>query len=413
MSWRRDADVGAPLRALVVGLAILLSGSCQQPLPGIRVEFKVEDAKFRPDWVRFQWLRPGRVPVEERLPESGDLAASNDAVIGTLFVQTVGPLREARALAASGMRGDKIVSGGWITIEPSTGEQRRFQLILAEPLPDRDRNGTPDVVDDNCFPGNSEAPCVAAPDGGAVADGGGPAPVDAGGTSDGMVADAGAIDAGPSAEGLIGFWRFEEGTGTKTADSSGNGNIGTLRGADLAWVAGRGMGQALEIPNSNNHGVTVNASPSIDAIRNAFTIAAWIYRTEERDGVASILMRRSTGVSEYFGLALTADGMPRAYLNTHLMPAPPTLTGPDPIPVGQWVHLAMTYNGATLHLFANGTDIGNLAVSTTIMGQKSFLCIGCGQNADNVVTEPLSGRLDDLRLYQRALTAAEINLLAH
>jgi hypothetical protein len=409
MSWRVGGAFG---RALVVGLGALLLGACQQPMPGIRIEFKVQDARFRPDWVRFHWLRPGRVPVEERLPETGDLAPSNDAVVGSLFVQTVGPLREARALVASGMRGDRVVSGGWVRIEASTGEQRRFELLLAEPLPDRDGNGVPDLADDNCFPGSDEPACVDA-DGGVVADGGGSSPVDASGPVDATIPEAGPADTGPSNEGLVGFWRFEEGTGTKAADSSGNGNVGTLRGADLAWVEGRGMGQALEIPNSNNHGVTVNASPSIDSIRSAFTIAAWIYRTEERDGIASILMRRSTGASEYFGLALTADGMPRGYLNSQVMPAPPTLTGPDPIPVGQWVHLAMTYNGATMHLYANGTDIGNVAVTTTIMGQKTFLCIGCGQNADNVVTEPLSGRLDDLRLYQRALSAAEISQLAH
>jgi hypothetical protein len=411
MSWRVGGAFG---QAVVVGLGALLLGACQPSLPGVRIEFKVEDAKFRPDWVRFHWLRPGRVPVEERLPESGDFAASNDAVVGSLFVQTTGPLREARGLVATGMRGDQVVSGGWVRIDPSTGEQRRFQVILAEPLPDRDGNGVPDVVDDGCVLGSKEPPCAGGTDGGVVADGGDPGAPDAMGGRDAVVVpDAGPVDAGPSTEGLIGFWRFEEGDGTKAADSSGNGNAGTLRGDDLAWVDGRGTGHALEIPNSNNHGVTVNASPSIDSIRSAFTIAAWIYRTEERDGVASILMRRSTGISEYFGLALTADGMPRGYLNSHLMPAPPTLTGPDPIPVGQWVHLAMTYNGATMHLFANGTDIGNVAVTTTIMGQKTFLCIGCGQNADNVVTEPLSGRLDDLRLYQRALSAAEINLLAH
>ena len=397
--------------ALLAGL-LALGIACREDPPGIRIEFKVENDKFRPDFVKFQWLRPGRLPVEERLPENGDFAASHEVVIGSLFVQTVGPLREARALAASGYRGDKLVSGGLVHIEPSTGTQRLFQLILAEPLPDLDGNGVPDVVDANCFPGSKAAPCTGGPvDAGAPEDARGEGQPDSGpGPAPG--GDGGDVDSRPPIEeGLVGFWRFDEGTGAKANDSSGNGNHGSLRGARLAWTEGH-LGAALEIPDVANHGVMVPASPSLDGV-HAFTIAAWIYRTEDRGASADIVSRRSTGSSEHFAFALTNEGKPRIYLNSHLMPAPPALTGPDPIPMNQWVHLAATYNGTTLHLYANGTDIGNLALSTPIAADKTFLCIGCNQNSDTAVTEPLAGRIDDLRLYQRALNADQIAAIAH
>jgi hypothetical protein len=402
--------------SVLAALALLPAVACQEDLPGIRVEFKVDNDKYRPDYVRFSWLRPGRLPVDERLPEAGDFPPSSEPVIGSLFVQTVGPLREARALVATGMRGDKVVSGGWVRIGPSTGSQRRFQLLLADPLPDRDGNGVPDMVEDNCFPG-PEGACDEPSDGGAPSPDGGvdSAPASADGAAHEVAADgAGTTDArGPSEEGLVGFWRFEEGIGTRAEDSSGNGNAGTLRGSRLAWAEGRGTGGSLEIPDVANHGVTVNASPSIDAIHSAFTIAAWIFRTDERNGLANILSRRSVGSGEHFALALTPDGMPRVYLNSHLSPAPPTLTGPDPIPLNQWVHLAATYDGATVHLYANGTEIGNLAVATMIRADKTFVCLGCGQNSDSAVTEALTGRLDDLRLYSRALPPGEIAEIAH
>jgi hypothetical protein len=400
-------------RRLALGTLLLLAGltpACEDPIPGVRIEFKVENEKFRPDWVRLHWLRPGRLPVEERLPENGSFGAGNDVVIGSLFVQTVGPLHEPRALAAMGFRGDKVVSGGLVRIPPSTGAQRLFQLILEAPLPDRDGNGVPDLVEDNCV-FDQEAPCE-----GGASDAGSPA-----NDADPVIPEAGAHDAAadaldsaapPAEEGLVGLWRFDEGAGTRANDSSGNGNQGTLHGANLAWTAGRGSGTALEIPDENNHGITVNASPSIDRIHTGFTIAAWIYRTEDRGALATILSRRSSGSSEHFSVALTSDGKPRLYLNSHLIPAPPTLTGPDAIPMQTWVHLAATYNGTTMHLYANGTDIANVAFSTTIQATDTQLCIGCGQNADTGLTEPLAGRIDDLRLYDHALTAAEIAAIA-
>ena len=396
--------------ATLACLAGLLAGAtgCQEDPPGIRIDLMVDEGKFRPDYVKFHWLREGRMPFEERLPETGALTPAA-GLVGSLFIQTVGPLRDARGLAVQGYRGDTQVSGGFVRIEPNAGARRHIQLVLTDPLPDADDNQLPDVVD--CFITPEGPACSAEP----VPDAGGPAPVppDAGDDAPRLDAgaggtDGGAADASPIEQGLLGLWRFDEGSGNRANDSSGNNHHGTLRGAQLGWVPGRAEGTSLEIPNANNHGVTVMPSPGIDGIRNAFTIAAWIYRTDERDGLANVLSRRSTGVNEHFALALNDVGRPRVYLNSHLNPALPNVTGPDPIPLEQWVHLATTYDGGMLHLYVNGTEVGKVAVATTIQAERTLLCIGCGQNTDAVVIEPLAGRIDDLRLYNRALTVEQI-----
>ena len=69
--------------------------------------------------------------------------------------------------------------------------------------------------------------------------------------------------------GLVGWWRFDEGTGTTAGDSSGNGNIGTISGA--SWVDGK-FGKALSFDGTNDY-VTVPYSSSLNSPK---TFITWI-----------------------------------------------------------------------------------------------------------------------------------------
>ena len=71
---------------------------------------------------------------------------------------------------------------------------------------------------------------------------------------------------------LVGWWRFDDGTGTTAADSSGNGNDGTLMGS-LTWTTDGKMGGALQFPAS---GYVDCGSGSSLAIGDAVSMAAWI-----------------------------------------------------------------------------------------------------------------------------------------
>jgi Concanavalin A-like lectin/glucanases superfamily len=396
----------------VLGLALGLGlAGCKEDPAGVRIDLKVEREDFRPEYIKFNWLRPGRTTYEERLPDQGDLAPSGE-LIGSLFIETVGPLRDARALTVRGFRGTKEVAGGLLYIHPATAAQRYLELKLAAPLPDGDGNGVPDVLELNCFPNPAGTACATAEMDAARGDA---AARDAAASGpDAAEAGADTNSTPPVEADLIGWWRFDESDAAVITDSSGLGNHGTPRGTRLAWLDGRmGGDKSLEIPDVANHGVTVPASASVNGITTAFTIAAWIYRTDQRPGLASILARRSTGTSEHFALAISGDGLPRIYLNSHARPSITPVTGPNEVPMKEWIHLAATYDGAHLRLFVGGAEVNEAPVTTTINATDSFLCIGCGQNEDEVVTEPLAGRLDDLRLYRRALGPGEIALLAH
>ena len=75
---------------------------------------------------------------------------------------------------------------------------------------------------------------------------------------------------------LVGWWRFDEGSGSDANDSSGNDNNGTLNG-NPQWVAGKIEPYALDFDGSGDY-VDVPGSGSLDFSRS-FTISAWLAPT--------------------------------------------------------------------------------------------------------------------------------------
>src|SRR5206468_9777237 len=72
--------------------------------------------------------------------------------------------------------------------------------------------------------------------------------------------------------GLIAYWKFDEGSGTTVADSSGNGNTGTLVNGPV-WTAGQ-VGNALFFDGIDDN-ITVPDSASLD-LSSSFTLSAWV-----------------------------------------------------------------------------------------------------------------------------------------
>ena len=72
--------------------------------------------------------------------------------------------------------------------------------------------------------------------------------------------------------------------------------------------------------------------------------------------------------------------------------------------VNVWTHLAATYDGATLRLYVNGVQVKTLAITGSIKASTGVLRIG----GNAVWGEWFAGLIDEARLYNRALTAAEL-----
>jgi len=204
-----------------------------------------------------------------------------------------------------------------------------------------------------------------------------------------------------SNSGLIGYWSFEDATSTKATDFSGNGKSGTLTNGPI-WTNGK-FGKALDFDGSNDR-VLVGTDAYTDAeLSTTGSLMGWF----KLDALPS--SGTATGIFDiegYLGSQIkNTSGNTR--VNGRVYPGG-EIFGTTNLSIGVWYHYALTWtNGSTMKLYLNAVEeasgtaggVGANAQSrTTVIGD---LCDVCG-------TAPFNGSLDELRLYNRVLTQAEI-----
>jgi hypothetical protein len=189
--------------------------------------------------------------------------------------------------------------------------------------------------------------------------------------------------------GLIGWWTLDEGTGTTVGDASGNGNDGTFQGTPT-WVPGVING-ALSVDGTSS--VTVATTPKLQ-IAGSVTITCWINPTSfggERGFCGRDLNYafKSSGTQ----LRFTTPGiLDHTGANT-------TLTA------GTWQHVAATFEPGQsqgLVFYINGVEAQKLTASAMSQGSGPFH-IGTNQWGEAYI-----GMIDDVRIYDRVLTAGQI-----
>jgi hypothetical protein len=131
------------------------------------------------------------------------------------------------------------------------------------------------------------------------------------------------------------------------------------------------------------------------------TLEAWIYPTVNQNGWRTILQRE---VDAYFLNGSNSSGARRPAGGGTFGGTVRYISGPTASPVNAWTHLALTYNGTTLRLYVNGIQVRSQAVSGTIETNSSPLRIG----GNSPYGEYFIGRIDEIRIYNRALSQAEI-----
>jgi hypothetical protein len=197
--------------------------------------------------------------------------------------------------------------------------------------------------------------------------------------------------------GLAAWWSFNEGMGTVAKDQSGNGNDGTLMNGPK-WVAGK-SGMALLFMNNF---VQVPHASSI-AFSGAFTFSFWV--TASQFGSFASVLNKSTdqGWTDGYGLynASGTMGMLCAFeSNYNTKKACAQMNTPQ-----LFHHVAVTYDMTNLIIYIDGAPTSQ-AVSGATLTNTAPLFIGKGQG--NLYW---LGAVDEVRLYGRALTAAEVGQL--
>ncbi|HYE98394.1 MAG TPA: LamG domain-containing protein [Planctomycetota bacterium] len=206
---------------------------------------------------------------------------------------------------------------------------------------------------------------------------------------------------------LIGWWRFDEGTGTAARDLTRHRNDGRILGA--SWVQGV-SGAALSFDGQDD-AVVVPYSKSLDACARQFTFAAWVQRLGDQDGWRVIAMRQRGNAHADMWIVGFGEGR-KVYYHANGADRDTWTYGPE-LPLKAWTHVAATRDDTAVRLYVNGKEVAVTQKPVEQVPEAKALTFGAGQNeADDRLAEQWHGILDEARLYSRALSPAEIRVLA-
>jgi len=200
--------------------------------------------------------------------------------------------------------------------------------------------------------------------------------------------------------GVVAYWKFDEGSGPTVYDNSGNSNGGTIYGA--SWVNGI-SGKALSFDGVNDYVDVTISNPVLPLGDNSHTIEAWI-KPVQNDGSRGVLYYGNIYGGAYSGAVrwLYSDwdgdkGVSCGYYGGEVA----TYNFPT---LNSWTHLAWTYDGTTNKLYVNGNLCGT---STFTANTQSSTKLRIGR-AINGSIQYFNGIIDEVKIYNRVMSASEV-----
>ena len=188
---------------------------------------------------------------------------------------------------------------------------------------------------------------------------------------------------------LIGWWKFDEGSGSSVIDWSGYENDGTL-GGDPVWVEGA-MDGGLDLRGSDY--VSLDAVAD-DLTSNNFTLSAWIKTTQEDEGE---VFASNTG-----GDHVLLFGIDNG--NVYVDDGPET-EFPPAVNDDQWHMITFVKDGSRITIYTDAVQVGTISTSIDVTDEARW---SIGQEWDSSPSDFYIGMVDDARIYNRALTQAEV-----
>jgi len=199
----------------------------------------------------------------------------------------------------------------------------------------------------------------------------------------------------------VAAYGFSEGSGTTTADASGNGHTLTLNGT--SWEPNGHTGSALTNTTTAQGATSFFTNPTA-----AITLMAWVKPLDLTTNTTHYALGfLDAGGSTYVGIftqrqdfgsnhnVLQCDLKLNGTLNEYAGPA---------LTVGTWVHLAMTYNGSTVVVYKDGVAVNTTPATGAITTGDGLYVAGWSLSSP----EDTDVVVDDARVFSVALTSAEV-----
>jgi len=204
------------------------------------------------------------------------------------------------------------------------------------------------------------------------------------------------ITAQSTSNGPVLAFNFEGSSTTTASDLSGNGNDGAISGPTVT-TSGR-YGNAIQYSGINDI-ITVKDSPSLD-LSTGFTLEAWVKPTAIKR--SSVIFKEQAG-GDVYSLYVYEDGdIWSTFLNDGVDDY--SVSGTSSLPINQWTHIVSTYDGIKLQLYKNGILESSSSQSGLVKVSDGALQIG----GNLVRNEYFQGYLDEIKIYNRALSSAEV-----
>jgi hypothetical protein len=209
---------------------------------------------------------------------------------------------------------------------------------------------------------------------------------------------------------LIAWYTFDDGiAGRVTKDMTGHGyDAVCVSGASCPSTTAGHAGLAMSGCSPSAPGLEVSDAPAL-RVAAPFTLAAWA-RWTDTAGLASIIAKPvGAATGDSFQIDIDQNGILRFTIGDANNFA--RLAATAPLILAQWVHVAGTYDGSMMHIYAAGVEFAAPIAGSAMAYDTQALVLGSDRNS-GASAEDFSGAIDDVRIYSVALSASEISALA-
>lgn len=203
--------------------------------------------------------------------------------------------------------------------------------------------------------------------------------------------------------GLIGYWKFDDGSGSTALDSSGYDDHGSLVNSPT-WSTGQVAG-ALTFSGGSK--VSIPDAPVLSPI-DGISMSAWVKTTTNAS--REVIVSKTAGGNNTWLFEISPSDCGSAKLHFFVVTggAGHDFCSTTALSTDTWYHVAATYDGATAKIYINGVQDGSLSIAGAIATNALPVIVGNWGDSDR----PWEGQIDDVRLYSRGLLGEEVASLA-